>query len=70
MRPLILADSVMYLIVSESADTEKIAVHDKISGGEIDLSVAPGRAMLILFNRKDGRVLARFGEGTTIGNKN
>ncbi len=62
VRPLILADSVMYLIVSESADTEKIAVRDKLSDGEINLSVAPGRAMLILFNRKDGHVLVRFGE--------
>jgi hypothetical protein len=62
VRPLILADSVMYLIVSESADTEKIAVRDKLSGGEINLSEAPGRAMLILFSRKDGHVLARFGE--------
>jgi hypothetical protein len=62
VRPLILADSVMYLIVSESADAEKIIVRDKLSGGEINLSVAPGRAMLILFNRKDGHVIARFGE--------
>jgi Cellulase (glycosyl hydrolase family 5) len=62
VRPLILADSVMYLIVSESANTEKIIVRDKLSGGEINLSVAPGRAELVLFSRKDGRVLARFGE--------
>ncbi len=62
VRPLILADSVMYLIVSESVDIEKIMVRDKLSGGEINLSVAPGRAMLILFSRKDGRVLARFGQ--------
>jgi hypothetical protein len=62
VRPLILADSVMYLIVSESANTEKIVVRDKLSGGEINLSVAPGHAELVLFSRKDGRVLARFGE--------
>jgi Cellulase (glycosyl hydrolase family 5) len=62
VRPLILADSVMYLIVSESADIEKIAVRDKLSGGEINLSVAPGRAALVLFSRKDGHLLARFGE--------
>jgi hypothetical protein len=62
VRRLILADSVMYLIVSESADIEKIAVRDKLSGGEINLSVAPGRAALVLFSRKDGNLLARFGE--------
>lgn len=64
VRPLILADSVMYLIVSESADTEKIIARDKLSGGEINLSVAPGRAALVLLSRNDGHVLARFGERT------
>jgi hypothetical protein len=62
VRPLVLADSVLYLIVSESANSEKIAVHDKLSGGEINLTVAPGRTDLVLLSRKDGHVLARFGE--------
>jgi Cellulase (glycosyl hydrolase family 5) len=62
VRPLVLADSVLYLIVSESANTEKIAVQDKLSGGEINLAVSPGRAALVLLSRKDGHVLARFGE--------
>jgi hypothetical protein len=62
VRPLVLADSVLYLIVSESENIEKVSVHDKLSGGEINLTVSPGRAALILLSRKDGRVLARFGE--------
>jgi hypothetical protein len=62
VRPLVLADSVLYLIVSESEDAEKIAVHDKLSGGEINLTVAPGRGALVLLSRKDGHVLARYGE--------
>lgn len=62
VRPLVLADSVLYLIVSESANVEKIAVHDKISGGEINLTVAPGRAGLVLLSRADGRVLARLAD--------
>jgi Cellulase (glycosyl hydrolase family 5) len=62
VRPLVLADSVLYLIVSESEDIEKVSVHDKLSGGDINLSVAPGRAALVLLSRKDGHVLARFGE--------
>jgi hypothetical protein len=62
VRPLTLADSVLYLIVSESADIEKISVHDKLSGGEINLTVSPGRTALILLSRKDGHVLARFSE--------
>jgi hypothetical protein len=62
VRPLVLADSVLYLIVSESQDTEKVSVHDKLSGGEVNLTVSPGRAALILLSRTDGHVVARFGE--------
>jgi hypothetical protein len=62
VRPVVLSDSVLYLIVSESQDTEKVSVYDKLSGGEINLAVLPGRAALILLSRKDGHVIARFGE--------
>jgi hypothetical protein len=60
VRPLVLADSVLYLIVSESANVEKIAVRDKISGGEITASLAPGRVGLVLLSRTDGHILARM----------
>jgi hypothetical protein len=62
VRPVALADSVLYLIVSESANVEKISIRDKMSGGEINISITPGRAELFLLSRKDGHVLARFGE--------
>jgi hypothetical protein len=62
VRPVELDDSVLYLIVSESANDEKISVHDKVSGGEINLTIPPGRAQLLLFSRKDGQILARFAE--------
>jgi hypothetical protein len=62
IRPVELDDSVLYLIVSESANDEKVSVHDKVSGGEINLTMQPGRAQLLLLNRKDGHVLARFAE--------
>jgi hypothetical protein len=58
VRPLVLADSVLYLIVSESANIEKIAVRDKVSGGEITASLAPGRVGLVLLSRADGHILA------------
>jgi len=62
VRPVELADSVLYLVVSESENVEKISVHDRISGGELDLTIPPGRAELLLFSRKDGHVIARFAE--------
>lgn len=62
VRPVVLADSVLYLIVSESANEELIAVHDRLTGAEIRAKLAPGRAQIILVSRSGGQILARFGE--------
>jgi hypothetical protein len=62
VRPLVLTDSVLYLIVSESANIETIAVRDKISGGEISMTMAPGRVGLVLLSRADGHVLASLAD--------
>ncbi|HEV3218771.1 MAG TPA: cellulase family glycosylhydrolase [Candidatus Acidoferrales bacterium] len=62
VRPVVLADSVLYLIVSESANEEEIAVRDKMTGAEIKTKIASGRAQLWLLSKSGGQVLARFGE--------
>jgi len=62
VRPVELAESVLYLIVSESANDEKVSIHDKVSGGEINLTMPAGRAQLLLLSRKDGHILTRFAE--------
>jgi hypothetical protein len=62
VRPVVLTDSVLYLIVSESANDEEIAVHDRMTGAEIKTKLAPGRAQLWLVSKSGGKVIARFGE--------
>jgi hypothetical protein len=62
VRPVVLADSVLYLLVSESANEEDLSVRDRLTGAEIRAKLAPGRAQLLLLSRSGGRVLARFGE--------
>ncbi len=62
VRPAVLADSVLYLIVSESADEEEIAVHDRLTGAEVKTKLAPGRAQLWLISKTGGQVLAKFAE--------
>jgi hypothetical protein len=62
VRPVILEDSVLYLIVSESANEEEIAVRDRMTGAEIKTKLAPGRAQLWLVSKSGGQVIARFGE--------
>jgi hypothetical protein len=62
VRPVVLTDSVLYLIVSESANEEEIAVRDRLTGAEIKTKLAPGRAQLWLISRTGGQVLAKFAE--------
>jgi hypothetical protein len=62
IRPLVLADSILYLLVSESANEGDVSVKDRLTGAEIHAKLAPGSAQLVLINKSDGKVLARFGE--------
>ena len=60
-RPTVLQDSVLYLFMSESGRDEPIDVHDKTTGAEIRFTLPEQRAALVLLNKKDGRVIARYG---------
>jgi hypothetical protein len=62
IRPIYLADSVLYLLVSESAIENEVSINDRLTGGEIRARIAPGRAKLILISKTGGKVIARFGE--------
>ncbi|HXQ98572.1 MAG TPA: hypothetical protein VN774_09030 [Candidatus Limnocylindrales bacterium] len=62
IRPIYLADTVLYLLVSESATEDEVSINDRLTGGEIRAKLAPGRAELILINKSGGKVIARFGE--------
>jgi hypothetical protein len=50
--------SSLYLIVSESAQKETIAIRDTASGARIEMQIEPGRARLLLIDRKTGARLA------------
>ena len=60
-RPTIFQDSVLYLFMSESGRDELIDVRDKITGAEIKFTLPEQRAALVLLNRKDGKLLAKYG---------
>ncbi|MGH9591463.1 MAG: hypothetical protein ACRD5L_00120, partial [Bryobacteraceae bacterium] len=60
VRPVELAESVLYLIVSESANGEELQLRDRASGGEIRTRIEPGRAKLFLLAKNGGQVLAEF----------
>jgi hypothetical protein len=62
IRPVVYADSVMYLIESESADDAPIDLRDRMSGAKIYFVLPSGRARLLLFSRSGGQFIASFGE--------
>ena len=57
-RPVVFADSVLYLLVSESGQDSEIDVKDTHSGGRIRLHLPAQRSALLLLDRKTGAVLA------------
>jgi hypothetical protein len=60
-RPTVFQDSVLYLFMSESGRDEPIDVLDKLTGAEIKFTLPEQRAALVLLNKKDGRVAAKYG---------
>ena len=61
IRAVVLADAVLYLFVSESSDREAIDLRDKLTGARLHFKLLPGRARLLLLDKKDGSVLAEYG---------
>jgi hypothetical protein len=47
--------------MSESGRDEPIDVRDKVTGAEIKFTLPEQRAALVLLNKEDGRVIARYG---------
>ncbi len=62
IRPVVFADSVFYLIVSESADDSPLDLRDRTTGGTIHFTLDSGRARLLLFSRHGGQLISSFGE--------
>lgn len=60
IRPVPFADSILYLLVSESSEDEAIDIKDKATGASIRTDLPAQRTRLILLSRKDGRVLDSY----------
>lgn len=57
--PTQLPDAILYVLTSESEGTAPVAFRDRMSGADLRVSLAPGRAALLLVGR-DGRVIASY----------
>jgi hypothetical protein len=58
--PLSLEDSILYVIVSDSAADEKIDFRDKETGVDVKLNLPAERAALVLIGKKEKVVIGRY----------
>ena len=59
--PIELQDSVLYVLVSDSADDARIDLRDKVTGGHLTLQLASQHAALAVVGKKEKRVIAKYG---------
>jgi endo-1,4-beta-mannosidase len=60
IRPVMFADSILYLMVSESAQDENIDIRDRQIGAKLKFVLPAQRAKMILLGKKDGVVLGSY----------
>jgi hypothetical protein len=59
--PTVLADAVLYVLVSERAHDTDLDITDRLTGGHLRLRLPAQRAALALLARSGGALLARYG---------
>jgi len=60
-RPTVFQNAVLYLFMSESGRDEPIDVRDKLTGAEMKFTLPEQRAVLVLLNKKDRKVIGKYG---------
>ena len=60
-RPIVFENAVLYLFMSESGQDEPTDIRDKLTGAEIKFTLPEQRAALVLINKKDGKVIGKYG---------
>lgn len=56
-----LEDSVLYIFVSDSAETEPVKLHDRATGAEVNFLLPGQHAALALIGKKEKAVIAKYG---------
>jgi len=59
--PMVLEDSVLYVMASESASDAQLDIRDKATGAHIRLSLSAQRAAMTLVGQREKAVVARYG---------
>jgi hypothetical protein len=59
--PTILADSVLYVLASDSADDAQISILDNNTGVRISLKLASQHGAMAVISKKDKKIISRYG---------
>jgi hypothetical protein len=59
--PTVLADAVLYVMVSERADDAAVEVVDQLTGARLALTLPAQRAAMAVIRRPDGALMAKYG---------
>jgi hypothetical protein len=59
--PIVLADSVLYTIISDGSGSEDIDLTDKLTGIRLTLTLPAEHAALALIGKKEKAVIAKYG---------
>ena len=59
--PTVLEDSVLYVIISDSADTTRIDLRDKLTGARLTFPLASQHAAIAVIGKKEKSIVARYG---------
>jgi hypothetical protein len=59
--PTILADSVLYVLASDSADDAQISIQDNTTGARISFQLASQHAALAVISRKNKKLISQYG---------
>jgi hypothetical protein len=59
--PTVLADSVLYVFVSDSANDAALSIRDQITGVPISFTVSAEHAAIAVVGRKEKKILAKYG---------
>lgn len=59
--PQTFAESILYVISSESAVEETVSLRDNTTGKSFNLRVAPQRAAMVFLRKSDGKLIAKYG---------
>jgi hypothetical protein len=59
--PIVLEDSVLYIMTSETADDAKIDLRDKLTGMRLTLQLHARHAALALIGKSNKAIVAQYG---------